>query len=371
MKSALFFIIGFLLYNTGICNKSNAVLIETESFDNKGGWVIDQQSMDVMGSPYLMAHSMGIPVDDASTMVAFPKKGKYKLFVRTRNWTAPWSNEAAGQFQVLVDGKPIKKNFGINDKDWTWIEGGTVEVTKLKVEITLHDLTGFNGRCDAIYFTSDKSDIPSNSLQGLEVLRKNLLGIDKTPKENVFDFVIIGGGMAGTCAAISAARLGVKVALIQNRPVLGGNNSSEVRVHLGARINLEPYPALGNLVNEIGPERGGNAQPKDYYEDDKKLKAVLAESNISLFLNYHANEVKMDGSKIVKVIAQNLETGEKQAFAASLFADCTGDGTIGYLASGEYMSGRESREKFNEPTAPEKADNLTMGISVQWFSENT
>ncbi len=371
MKRALIFTIGFLLYNTGICNKSNAVLIETESFDNKGGWVIDQQSMDVMGSPYLMAHGMGIPVDDASTMVTFPKKGTYKLFVRTRNRTAHWSNEAAGQFQILVDGKPIEKKFGINDKDWAWIEGGTIEVTKLKMEISLHDLTGFNGRCDAIYFTLDKSDIPSNDLQGLEALRKELLGIDKNPKENEFDFVVIGGGMAGTCAAISAARLGVKVALVQNRPVLGGNNSSEVRVHLGARINLEPYPALGNLVNEIGPDRGGNAQPKDYYEDDKKLKAVLAESNISLFLNYHANEVIMDGDKIVKVVAQNLETGEKQAFLAPLFADCTGDGTIGFLAGAEFMLGRESRDKFNEPTAPEKADNLTMGISVQWFSENT
>ncbi|MEM6379551.1 MAG: FAD-dependent oxidoreductase, partial [Bacteroidota bacterium] len=128
-------------------------------------------------------------------------------------------------------------------------------------------------------------------------------------------------------------------------------------------------PALGNLVSEIGPDRGGNAQPKDYYEDDKKLKAVQNEPNISLFLNHHANAVEMDGQKIAKVFAENLETGEKLAFSAPLFADCTGDGTIGYLAGAEYMTGRESRAEFNEPTAPEVADNLTMGISVQWFSE--
>jgi len=158
--------------------------------------------------------------------------------------------------------------------------------------------------------------------------------------------------------------------LIQNRPVLGGNNSSEVRVHLGARINLEPYPNLGNLVNEIGPQKGGNAQPKDYYEDDKKLEAVLNEENISLFLNYHANAVEVKDGNIVKVFAENIETGEKRAFSAPLFADCTGDGTIGYLAGAEYMSGRESRDEFNEPTAPEVADNLTMGISVQWFSRD-
>jgi hypothetical protein len=367
MKTLLITLISLSFYTCGV--SQNAVLIETESFANKGGWVIDQQSMDVMGSPYLMAHGMGIPVADASTTVTFPKKGKYRMFVRTRNWTAPWSDVAAGRFEVLIDGTSLSKVFGLNEQEWSWVEGGTVTVNNTMVEIALRDLTGFNGRCDAIYFTADKSAVPPNSLEGLQALRKELLGIDKDPVENEFDFVVIGGGMSGTCAAISAARLGVKVALVQNRPLLGGNNSSEVRVHLGARINLEPYPALGNLVNEIGPDRGGNAQPKDYYEDDKKLKAVQNEPNISLFLNYHANQVVTEGSKIVKVIAQNLETGKKQAFSAPLFADCTGDGTIGFLAGAEYMSGRESRDMFNEPTAPEVADNLTMGISVQWFSE--
>ena len=80
--------------------------------------------------------------------------------------------------------------------------------------------------------------------------------------------VVIGGGIAGTTAAISSARLGLKVALIQDRPVLGGNNSSEVRVHLGGRIKVEPFPALGDVVKEIGPSRGGNAQPAEQYEDE-------------------------------------------------------------------------------------------------------
>jgi hypothetical protein len=325
-----------------------------------------------MGSPYLIAHGMGKPVKDAKTTVSFPEKGTYHVFVRTRNWTATWSEaDAAGKFAVRIDGKPLAKTFGTQDYEWKWVAGGKIKVKNTEVQVELHDLTGFNGRCDAIYFTKDKSDIPPNELGALDGLRAKLLGLDQTPKESPYDFVVIGGGMAGTCAAISAARNGVKVALIQNRPVLGGNNSSEVRVHLGARINLEPYPELGNLVNEIGPDRGGNAQPKDYYEDDKKLKAVLNEPNISLFLNHHANGVEMDGNKISKVFSENLETGEKLAFSAPLFADCTGDGTIGYLAGAEYMTGRESQNQFNEPTAPEKADNLTMGISVQWFSEKT
>jgi len=369
MRTISIFLACIAIYFTGIAKKPNGILVEAESFKNKGGWVIDQQSMDVMGSPYIMAHGMGTPVADASTSVTFPKKGTYRIFIRTRNWTAPWSSVAAGQFEVQINGKSIGQKFGISNKDWSWVYGGAVEVEDENVEISLHDLTGFNGRCDAIYFTQDKTDIPPDEIEKLDALRVNLLGLDKEPEETEFDFVIIGGGMAGTCAAISAARLGVKVALVQNRPVLGGNNSSEVRVHLGARINLEPYPALGNLVNEIGPGKGGNAQPKDYYEDDKKLQAVLNESNISLFLNYHANQVEVDGDKIINVIAENIETGERKAFKAPLFADCTGDGTIGYLAGADYMTGRESREQFNEPTAPLEADNLTMGISVQWFSE--
>ncbi len=358
MKGILITILALLLSHPGMC-KNRALWVEAEAFDHRGGWVIDQQSMDVMGSPYIMAHGMGTPVEDASTTLVFPKKGTYRVFVRTRNWTAPWSDQAAGLFQVLINGKAIERGFGDGSSEWSWTDGGTITVDELMVEVALHDLTGFNGRCDAIYFTFEKNKVSPESFQkpGQEL------------SEKAFDFVVVGGGMAGTCAAISAARLGVKVALIQNRPVLGGNNSSEVRVNLGARINLEPYPALGNLVNEIGPTRGGNAQPKDYYEDDKKREAVLNEPNISLFLNHHAMQVKMKGDRITRVIAENLETGEKVSFAAPLFADCTGDGTLGFLAGAEYMSGRESRDKFNETTAPDKADNLTMGISVQWFSE--
>ena len=348
---------------------SNHVLVEAESFQNKGGWVIDQQSMDVMGSPYLMAHGMGLPVEDASTSVTFSELGEYRIFIRTRNWNAPWTNVPAGQFEVKINGSKLENRFGIGVASWGWIDGGIVNIDSERNELSLHDLTGFNGRCDAVLFTNDLDFVPPNDVSALDQFRMDQLGIDQDPEVGEYDFVIVGGGMAGTCAAISAARLGVKVALVQNRPVLGGNNSSEVRVHLGARINLEPYPALGNLVNEIGPGNGGNAQPKDYYEDDKKLKAVLAESNISLFLNYHANEVKVQDGKIKQVTAENIETGKKLTFKAPLFADCTGDGTIGYLAGADYMTGRESRDQFNEPTAPVKADNLTMGISVQWFSE--
>ena len=365
------FMLSLLLPMFVMGQKTQTIFVEAESFLEKGGWVVDQQFMDVMGSSFLMAHGMGIPVMDAKTTVKFSQKGKYKVFVRTRNWSDQWSKkEAAGQFLLKINDKPLSKTFGKDQGSWGWTFGGEVDINALEVNLSLTDLTGFNGRCDAILFSNDPKFMPEEDTQKLNDYRNKYFGFSSKPKSaGKFDFVVVGGGMAGTCAAISAARNGVKVALVQNRPVLGGNNSSEVRVHLGGRINLEPYPALGNLVNEIGPEKGGNAQPYAYYEDDKKLTAVLNEPNITLFLNHHANSVVMKGKKIDKVLATNIETGEKVIFESGLFADCTGDGTIGMLAGAEFMTGRESQAVYGEPTAPLKADKLTMGASVQWFSE--
>lgn len=352
--------------------KNNMLLVEAESFAQKGGWVIDQQFMDVMGSSFLLAHGMGIPVKDAVTEEDFPTVGKFRLFVRTRNWAMRWNKaDAPGKFKVLINGQAVDTVFGNRNDEWRWQDGGTVTINKKRCQLALHDLTGFDGRCDALLFTSDLNFIPPSDAINLNGFREELLPGTKVTKDaGHYDFVIVGGGLAGTCAAISAARLGVKVALIQDRPLVGGNNSSEVRVHLGGRVNLDPYPALGNLVNEIGPSREGNAQPYENYEDKKKMDAVRKEKNISLFLNCHADRVNVKNGRIESIRATNTETGLKLLFTAPLFADCTGDATIGILSGAKYMTGRESSAEFGEKTAPEKADKLTMGSSVQWYAED-
>ena len=369
-KLLLFFVM--TLFCVSVFAQKNILLVEAESFANKGGWAVDQQFMDLMGSPFVIAHGMGIPVKDASTPFQFPEVGKYRMFVRTRNWAARWTTkDAPGKFQILINGKAVAPVFGTESIEWSWQDGGVIDIRKVKSTLALKDLTGFNGRCDAILFTSDLSYMPPSDVQKLAELRAVLNPSSVQVNDaGQFDFVVIGGGMAGTCAAISAARLGLKVALVQDRPVLGGNNSSEVRVHLGGRINLEPYPNLGNLVNEIGPSKEGNALPYENYEDDKKLAAVRNEKNISLFLNNHANVVNMNNGRIESIQATNTETGQKLLFKAPLFADCTGDATIGVLAGAKYMTGRESSKEFSESTAPELADDLTMGSSVQWFAED-
>jgi hypothetical protein len=348
---------------------NHSVFLEAENFENKGGWVVDQQFMYLMGSSYLMAHGMGVPVAEAETAVEFHSTGEYNVFVRTFNWTSPWyDGEGPGKFQLLVNGEKTGTILGASGSEWLWQNAGKVNITGKNATISLHDLTGFNGRVDAIYFTKDNTPPPGES-EALASFRKKQLGIPQKPKKaGEFDLVVVGGGVAGTAAAISAARLGLQVALIQDRPVLGGNNSSEVRVHLGGRINVEPFPALGDVIKVIGPSRGGNAQPAEYYEDEKKMEMVLAEENISLFTSYRAFAVKSKGSRIAEVHARHIETSEELSFKAPLFADCTGDGTIGFLAGADYAMGREGRDEFGEPTAPEVADKMTMGSSVQWYS---
>ena len=378
-------------------SSAGIVFVEAEGFGDHGGWVVDQQSMDQMGSPYLLAHGLGSVVKDAVTNVEFPAVGTYRLLVRTRNWTAPWTKtEAPGRFQVLIDGRPASATFGIEGANWHWQDGGTVRIEQRKVALALHDLTGFEGRCDAILFVLDSALVPPNAGAELADFRRRASGLPENPDEaGDFDLVVVGGGMAGTCAAISAARLGLTVALIQNRPVLGGNNSSEIRVGLAGKIFREPYPALGAVVQEIGPigyydieearrfpdrpeskkilamdpvKEVHNAGPASNYDDEKKMAAARAEKTLHLFLKMHAVRVERNGDRIAAVVARHIETGREMRFRGALFADCTGDATLGQLAGADFRVGRESRSETGESLAPEQSDRMLMGTSVQWYA---
>ncbi|MDR3297309.1 MAG: pyridine nucleotide-disulfide oxidoreductase, partial [Prevotellaceae bacterium] len=144
MRAVLF--LAFSLLSCGLC--AAELFVEAESFVQKGGWVVDPQFMDQIGSPYLMAHGMGHKVADAVTTVDFPAAGIYRMLVRSYNWTSPWkAGEGAGKFHVLVDGKPVDKIFGSEGSAWLWQEA-QVDIKGRKTQLALSDLTGFNGRCD-------------------------------------------------------------------------------------------------------------------------------------------------------------------------------------------------------------------------------
>jgi hypothetical protein len=327
---------------------SQKVLLEAEQFGDLGGWDLDQQSMHVMGSPYLLAHGLGVPVKDAVTTARFPAAGTYRVWVRTRDWVAPWNAPGApGRFQVLVNGKPLAETFGTNGAEWHWQDGGTVEVGG-EVKVALHDLTGFEGRCDAVLFSKDTNFTAPNGVVALSKFRRVTLGLPEEPEDvGEFDLVVVGGGIAGSSAAISAARNGLRVALVQDRPVLGGNGSSEVRVWPEGNTRQKPYPHIGEIVEELVPAKQpgtGNAKHGGIYEDQRKLDLVRAEPRIMLMTEQRVYAVTARGGRIESVDAQHIRTARRIRLRAKLFADCTGDGTVGFLAGADYEYSRDEHQ---------------------------
>ncbi|MEE1215617.1 MAG: pyridine nucleotide-disulfide oxidoreductase, partial [Bacteroidaceae bacterium] len=172
MKKIFLAFIVFLCSVLTLSARTARVWVEAESFVRKGGWNVDQQFTFEMGSPYLIAHGMGSPVEDASTRVHFPHKGTYHIYVRTFNWTSPWSGqEGPGRFTLSIDGKLLQQTMGHTGNRWMWQYAGTATVDK-EAEVSLHDLTGFDGRCDALWFTTDKDDIPPTEAGALETFRQ-------------------------------------------------------------------------------------------------------------------------------------------------------------------------------------------------------
>ena len=346
-------------------------MVLATTFADKGDWTVEQQFVLQMGSSYLLAHGIGTPLaKDAVTTLNVPADGNYNILVRTKNWTKHWSDgPTPGIFEVHIDGQSDGVTYGTDSVNWYWQRGGKVTLTAGEHTIALHDLTGFDGRCDAVILTTEDYT-PTESLEEYFALREALLGKRVVEDKGSYDFVVVGGGISGICAALAASRLGLKVALIQDRYVLGGNNSSEVRVGLGGQINIDPYPSLGYLLNEIGPDRIGNARGAHHYQDEKKMNVVLAEKNISLFMGYTVIEVEKDGDRIASVVAQEATAQNHIKISGNYFSDCTGDAHLGFMAGAECRMGREARDEFNERLAPEKADDMTMGVSIEWYCED-
>ena len=349
----------------------STLFLEAESFDHLGGWVVDQQAMQQMGSAYVMAHGMGVPVADATTRITLPTAGRWHAWVRTRDWAAVWGRGSApGLFRLKLDDTYFEHTLGNNGTEWAWQYAGAVETACPEVKLSLCDLTGFNGRCDAIYLTTEE-DVPENT----EAFRRRVAGISVADCETHYDLVVCGGGIAGVCMALTAMREGLHVALIQDRPVLGGCNSSEIKVGLGGFIRSQPYPNLGNVLQEISPIFGAPGSfDARFYEDDRKLNAFSTvrcwcSGKGDVFLNERVVELEMEEGNIRSVTTKHIRTGEMKRYSGTLFADCTGDATLARLGGAEVMYGREAQAEYGEQLAPEVADRMVMGMTVTWNTQ--
>jgi len=238
------------------------------------------------------------------------------------------------------------------------------------VSIELADLTGFDGRCDAIFLSTLKSAPPSDVKELTEWRKKQLKESDVPVISGSFDLVVVGGGIAGCAASIAAAEQGMKVALIHDRPVLGGNASSEIRVHTEG-ITWKSDRILSMLNTVWWP----NGSPDAVLDDKKRHTNMEKYENIAIFMNMRAYSVESDSGIISSVDARHTSTGETMRFSAPLFIDCTGDGWIGYWAGAEFMYGREDSSTYKENWelhkelwSPAQPDNRVMGSSVLWRS---
>ena len=379
--------------------------LEAEHFAEHGGWTSDAQFIDQMGSPYLLAVGLGEPVEDARTAVELPAAGKYRLWARTRDWLP---EHHPGPFQVLLGARAVEVTFGQSGRPgWQWEDGGVHELSG-SVEVRLHDLSGYYGRCDVLVLTSDLDWVPPPEKDDVAELRRKhgsvSPAVEHMPEHDV---VVVGGGLAGCTAAVAAARNGASVVLIQNRPMLGGNASPEILV---PPVGVWPHgehgpgpldPRETGLVEEYRTEGNQRISEGKLYAE-RLLRFVETQPNLDLFLNTHATGVELKCSsdaprrskgglgdtgaqedvasrsaatteerRIVAVLAMDVRTGRRMSFPGRLFIDCTGDGVVGVWAGAEYRHGKEPRSMYHEPWAPEEPSPHTMGNSIKYYSRDT
>ncbi len=333
------------------------LFVEAESFSDHGGWSLDTAFTNAIGSPYLLAHGLGKPVADAKTTLKVPVAGTYRVWARTKDWVAPWKTEGApGRFQLIVNGKKLATEFGVSGAEWAWQAGEKVELPAGDISLALHDLTGFDGRCDALLFSADPAFTPPDG-PALATARAQWNGNAGGPEyAGEFDLVVVGGGYSGLGAAISAARQSLKVALVQDRFVLGGNGSSEIRVWAMGGTMRGKYPHIGEIVEEFSDQAPDSPGVAESFVDALKEEVCRNEKTLTLFLGHYAHVAATDPETkaITSVTALDVKSGRERIFRGKFFVDCTGHGHLGALSGAAFHMEPDGR----------------MGMSNMWFWQN-
>jgi len=335
--------------------------LEAEGFSDYGGWRIDTQFVHKMGSACLLAVGVGTPVAAAETTVRVPRAGTWSAWVRTKDWVPAHS---PGRFHLEV-GPVASPALGCSGKaGWRWERAGDYRLPAGDVCVRLVDDAGYFGRCDAIVLTTDAAYVPPEEAATLEAERLRLSG---RPAEiadgGTYDVVVVGAGTTGMGAAIAAARAGARTALVNDRPVLGGNAGPEIGVGIHGASHTHPNMRETGLIEEaklirsrIQNKTGRHPSIAEAYHAQ-----VIGEKKLTVALNSRVIRVEKSAKgHLTAVVATETLTGVRKRFAAKVFVDCTGDGWIGHYAGVPYRYGREGQKEFGEREAPEVPDNTTM-----------
>lgn len=211
----------------------------------------------------------------------------------------------------------------------------------------------------------------ADNLEEKQMPAKKGIVLAENTLEKSYDLIVVGGGISGVSAAISAARCGMKVALVHNRAMFGGNSSSEVKLFPENNSGQQPWIKEGGINEELHTEE--RVRNQDYYLEGTMnahwdlvmYEWVIREKNITTYLNTHMHQVFMkNDSRIDSIFAIQLGTEKSFNLSAPLFVDATGDGVLGSLAKADFRWGREAREEYHESLAPEEADEVVMGNTL-------
>lgn len=333
------------------------IWIDAVEFNDYGGFILETQFVREMGQAYLMANGVGESVNPATTAFVTSEDGYYRIYVRTKNWISDYNPDG---IVVEVDG--IRSEHICAEahiKDWYFEIAGDFELKKGEHILKIYDTKGWFGRFACVVITNDYDFTPPKEIHMLKKQRAEIKRLEiKTEYMGYYDTIIVGGGVGGIVAAITCARYGLKTALINDRPLLGGNASDEANVTLEGSAH-RGYHETG-VVFELKTYRHKNALTWSQTFE----RFTKQEKNLDVFSNMLLIDAVTDNNRITDVFTINTLSQEEYKFTSDYYVDATGDGWLGYYAGAQYRMGREAKFQHNESFAPILADGCTMSGSA-------
>ena len=329
------------------------IWIDAAEFENFGGFVLETQFVREMGQAYLLASGVGTAVEPASTTFRTTEDGYYRVYVRTKNWLCEYNPDG---MVIEVDGIRSEHICGeMHVRDWYFEIGGDFLLRSGEHTLRIYDTKGWFARFACVIITNDYDFTPSKEIRMLKQQRAQIKRLENTVKlMGEYDFIVVGGGVGGVVSAITAARYGLKTALINDRPILGGNASDEANVTLEG-AEWRGYHETG-VVFELKTYRHFHAV--SWTETFETFTA--RENNLDVFSNMLLIEATAKNNRISEIMTVDTLDLREYRFSAPLFVDATGDGWLGYYAGALYRIGREANFQHMESYAPGVADGNTM-----------